>query len=79
VRNARRDPLAEHVAATAKAAEVASAELSRLVLTSADEDEVRAAYREVAAADAARALALSDWGRENGYAWLQPVDDDPDQ
>jgi hypothetical protein len=78
VRNARRDPLAEHVAATAKAAEVASAELSRLVLTSADENEVRAAYRDVAAADAARALALTDWGRANGYAWLRPVDEDPD-
>jgi hypothetical protein len=79
VRNARRDPLAEHVAATAKAAEVASAELSRLVLKSADEDEVRAAYREVAAADAARDLALTDWAREHGYSWLRPVDDDAEQ
>jgi hypothetical protein len=63
------------VAATAKAAEVASAALGRLVLTSAEEDEVRRAYRDLAAADAARAVALADWGRAQGYAWLQPGDE----
>lgn len=76
VHDATPDPLTEQVAATAKAAEVASAALSRLVLVSADEDEVRQAYREVAAADAARAVALAQWGEARGYPWLQPQADD---